>query len=154
MDTVFVTLCYAKYRNASLRYVTLCYASLRFVTLCYASLRAYLLFCTVFNTLRHSTLRFDTLWYATLRNPWSCREHRQVNGGFVSYSWIEPPKLISSGRVGWKPLLVVVVGESGLMVVMDVVMGSTPIVAPAAPARGEIYSSERRGLIRECAVIC
>ena len=40
------------------------------------------------------------------------------------------------------------------MVVMDVVMGSTPIVAPAAPARGEIYSSERRGLIRECAVIC
>ena len=73
---------------------------------------------------------------------------------FCSYSWIEPPKLISSGRVGWKPLLVVVVGESGLMVVMDVVMGSTPIVAPAAPARGEIYSSERRGLIRECAVIC
>ena len=80
MDTVFVTRLYDKYRNATVRHVTLCYASLRFITLHYASLRIvtlrYALLAFLYRlryastrivTLRHPAYRIVTLRYATLR---------------------------------------------------------------------------------------
>ena len=70
MDTVFVTRRYDKYRNATVRHVTLCYASLRFITLHYASLRfvtlRYALLAFLYR-LCYASTRFDTLRYASSR---------------------------------------------------------------------------------------